>query len=118
VADWRWQPVVQVLRAPRGVRLIHATRLIAELGDLARFANPRQLMGFLGMVPAERFLRAAATSRRHHQGRQRLGPPRVTPIIAKRQDRLPKAERDALRLQLEVQMGCDPCARDSAIGAQ
>ena len=28
-------------------------RLIAELGDLPRFANPRQLMAYLGLVPSE-----------------------------------------------------------------
>ena len=28
-------------------------RLIAELGDLSRFANPRQLMAYLGLVPSE-----------------------------------------------------------------
>src|SRR5438128_1467429 len=27
--------------------------LIAELGDLSRFANPRQLMAYLGLVPSE-----------------------------------------------------------------
>jgi len=47
VAIWRWQPVVQALQALRGVQLIHASRLIADLCDLARFANARHLMGFL-----------------------------------------------------------------------
>jgi transposase len=27
--------------------------LVAELGDITRFANPRQLMAHLGLVPSE-----------------------------------------------------------------
>jgi transposase len=27
--------------------------LVAELGDITRFANPRQLMAYLGLVPSE-----------------------------------------------------------------
>jgi transposase len=30
-----------------------AATLIAELGDITRFANPRQLMAYLGLVPSE-----------------------------------------------------------------
>ena len=33
--------------------LVSAATLIAELGDLSRFANPRQLMAYLGLVPSE-----------------------------------------------------------------
>ena len=37
----------------RGVRLVSAATVIAELGDITRFANPRQLMAYLGLVPSE-----------------------------------------------------------------
>jgi transposase len=53
VKDWYFAPVVQALQAMRGVRFINAVTLIAELGDLTRFDNPRQLMCFLGLVPAQ-----------------------------------------------------------------
>ena len=33
--------------------MVNAATLIAELGDLSRFANPRQLMAYLGLVPSE-----------------------------------------------------------------
>jgi transposase len=33
--------------------LVNATTLIAELGDLSRFTNARQLMAYLGLVPSE-----------------------------------------------------------------
>jgi transposase len=37
----------------RGVRLLVATGVIAELGDLSRFDHPRKLMSYLGLVPSE-----------------------------------------------------------------
>jgi transposase len=37
----------------RGMALVNAASLVAELGDLSRFANPRQLMAYLGLVPCE-----------------------------------------------------------------
>ena len=53
VQAWRLAPVVQALQAMRGVQFIVAVTLIAELGDLTRFDNPRQLMSFLGLTPSE-----------------------------------------------------------------
>jgi transposase len=52
-AHWRWLPLAQSLEAFRGIQTIHATRIVAELGDLRRFAHPRSLMGYLGLVPSE-----------------------------------------------------------------
>lgn len=37
----------------RGIDLIAAVGVLAEIGDLARFQNPRELMGYLGLVPTE-----------------------------------------------------------------
>jgi transposase len=51
--DWTLAPVVAALQTMRGMALVNAATLIAELGDLARFANPRQLMAYLGLVPCE-----------------------------------------------------------------
>jgi transposase len=53
VALWRWQGVVQALMTLRGVEFVAAVTLVAELGDLARFAHPKQLMSYLGLVPSE-----------------------------------------------------------------
>ena len=53
VQSWRWVPVVEAIQALRGVQFIAAVTLIAELGDLTRFENPRQLMSYLGLVPSE-----------------------------------------------------------------
>ena len=51
--DWTLAPVVAALQTMRGMALVNAATLIAELGDLSRFANPRQLMPYLGLVPSE-----------------------------------------------------------------
>ena len=103
---WRMAPVVEALQALRGVALITAVCVVAEVGDLTRFTNPRQLMAYLGLVPSEH-----STGERRHQGaitktgnshvRRMLVesawayrlPARVTPIIRKRQEKLPKPVR-------------------------
>jgi len=51
--DWTLAPVVAALQTMRGMALVNAATLIAELGDLWRFSNPRQLMAYLGLVPSE-----------------------------------------------------------------
>ena len=53
VADWSLAAVVTALMAMRGIDLISATIFLAEIGDLSRFASPRQLMAYLGLVPSE-----------------------------------------------------------------
>ena len=53
LADWSLAPVVRALQALRGLALVAAATLIAELGDITRFDNPRQLMAYLGLVPSE-----------------------------------------------------------------
>lgn len=51
--SWSLGPVVQALTALRGVDVLTAMTVVAELGDITRFDNPRQLMGYLGLVPSE-----------------------------------------------------------------
>ncbi len=53
IAGWRFEPVVQALLALRGVDVVTAIGLVAEIGDLSRFEHPRKLMGYLGLVPSE-----------------------------------------------------------------
>jgi transposase len=54
VPAWSLAPIVQSLQALRGVDLIVAVTFATEIGDMRRFDNPRQLMGYLGLVPSER----------------------------------------------------------------
>ena len=54
VPQWTLAPLVQAVQSLRGVSLIVAVTFVTEIGDLSRFENPRQLMGYLGLVPSER----------------------------------------------------------------
>ena len=53
VQSWRYYPVVKAVQAMRGVRLLVATGVVAELGDLNRFDHPRKLMSYVGLVSSE-----------------------------------------------------------------
>lgn len=46
-------PRLEALQALRGVGLVIAAGVAAEVGDMRRFGNPRQLMAYLGLVPGE-----------------------------------------------------------------
>lgn len=50
---WSLAWLVEALQALRGFALINAVTLAAEVGDPRRFDSPRQLMGYLGLVPSE-----------------------------------------------------------------
>jgi transposase len=63
VKTWRLHPVVEALQAIRGVQFTVAVTIVAELGDITRVDNPRQLMKFLGLIPSE-----YSTGERRRQG--------------------------------------------------
>jgi transposase len=50
---WRLKPAVQALMTFRGFQLVAAMITVSELGDIHRFAHPRQLMTYLGLVSVE-----------------------------------------------------------------
>lgn len=54
IPNWSLGPVVRALQTLRGVDLIVAVTFATEVGDVTRFESPRQLMGYLGLVPGER----------------------------------------------------------------
>ena len=104
---WHLRPHVQALMALRGVQLIAAMTLVAELQDFMRFAHPRQLMAYVGLVPGEhssggKRRQGSITKAGNSAARrmlvevawQYLHGPRVSPIIARRHDRVPKAVTD------------------------
>lgn len=47
------QALVGALASLRGVQTVAAATLVSEVGTFRRFANPRQLMGYAGLVPRE-----------------------------------------------------------------
>jgi transposase len=107
VSGWRLYPVVQALQTLRGVQLVIAATLVAEIGDIGRFDNPRQLMAYLGLTPSEYSSgqsahRGSITKCGNSHARRVLTeaawsyrlPARITPIIAKRQDGQTREVRD------------------------
>jgi transposase len=53
VDQWHQAPLVKALQAFRGIRLLTAATVVAELEDLRRFQKPTKLMAFSGLVPSE-----------------------------------------------------------------
>lgn len=52
-ADWEGYRLAQALMAFRGIQKTVAYTVVAEAGDLERFAHPTQFMAWLGLVPGE-----------------------------------------------------------------
>ena len=100
-------PIIEALMALRGVSLLTAATVVAEIGDLKRFANAPQLMAYLGLVPSKyssggstrrggitktgnghvrRVLVEAAWTYRH--------PARKTAVLQRRAERTPQTIQD------------------------
>ena len=56
-------PLITALQAFRGIALVTAVVIAAEVGDLRRFATAAQFMAYLGLVPSE-----DSSGRRRRQG--------------------------------------------------
>jgi transposase len=107
VPQWRLYPAVKALMCLRGFQLTAAAVLVAELGDVRRFAHPRHVMAFLGLVPKE----ATSGQRRRLGGITKAGnaharwilieaiqhayhPPKVSAPLALRQSGQPATYRE------------------------
>jgi transposase len=53
VPAWTLAPVVAAVQALRGVSILVAATVVAEVGNFSRFDSPRQLMAYLGLNPSE-----------------------------------------------------------------
>lgn len=53
VPDWSLSNFVYALRCFRGLDMISAATLTANIGDISRFDRPRHLMSYLGLTPSE-----------------------------------------------------------------
>ena len=126
LCDWTLAPMVAALQALRGVQLVAAITLVAEVQDFHRFTTPRQLMAYLGLVPCEhssgqRRRQGAITKAGNPAARRMLvevahlyrHPARVSAVIARRQAQLPKVVTDiAWAAQLRL------CARFRRLAAR
>jgi len=50
---WCWTPVVTALMALRGIDLVGAFTLVAEIADFTRFPSATQFMAYTGLMPGE-----------------------------------------------------------------
>ena len=107
VPSWSLAPLVSALQALRGVSLVAAAVIAAELGDLRRFENPGRLMAYIGLVPSEHS--SGKSERRGRITRTGNGharavivesawayrfPPRMSPEIQKRQESVANEVRE------------------------
>ena len=127
VPGWSMAPVVAAYQAMRGASFLVAVTFAAEIGDVRRFETPRQLMSFLGLVPAESSTgdtvkRKGLTLAGNRRARRALVeaawtyryPARVSETLRARIEGLPKPVRDiAWKAQLRL---CTRYHRLSAAG--
>jgi transposase len=125
--EWRMQPVVAALQALRGVAMVTAVEMVAEVGDLTRFGNPREVMGYLGLVPSEdstgeKRRQGSITKTGNGNARRSLvesawayaRPPRVTRALKQRQQGL---AREVIEISWRAQVRlCGRYRRLSARG--
>src|SRR5256714_14442621 len=50
---WRLKRAVQALMTMKGFQIVAAMIVVSELGAIDRFAHPRQVMAYLGLIPSE-----------------------------------------------------------------
>lgn len=106
VPQWTLAPVVAAVQALRGVSVLVAATVVAEVGNFGRFQSPRQLMAYLGLNPSEHssgatIKRGAITKTGNSLARTCLveaawtyrHPARVTQIIRDRLQGLPEPIR-------------------------
>jgi transposase len=104
---WRLYPVVEAVQALRGVQWVVAITVVAELGDLTRFSNPRQLAAFVGLIPSEnssgrKRRQGSITKTGNSRARRALVeaawayryPAKISPHIQKRIEKLAKPIQD------------------------
>ena len=118
-------PVVEAYQAMRGASFLVSVTFAAEIGDVRRFDTPRQLMAFLGLVPAESstgdtIRRKGLTLAGNRRARRALVeaawtyryPARVSDTLRARLEGLPKPVRDiAWKAQVRL------CARYRRLSA-
>jgi len=103
---WRLKSAVHALMALRGFQLVAAMVTVSELGDIHRFAHPRQLMTYLGLVstedssgPRQRLGKISRCGNGHQRwmftecAEHYLRPPKVSKELSRRQEGQPPEVR-------------------------
>ena len=104
VTGWRLLPLVQNLQAFRGIQLLTAVGVAAEIGDFQRFPTAGKFMAFVGLVPSEQSSgqsrRQGGITRTGNRHVRRLlleaawqyvgAPATISPALAARRQNLPE----------------------------
>lgn len=69
--------LIAALQALRGIGFLSAVTIVAEVGELRRFPNPRQLMAYTGLVPSEH----SSGEARHRGGITHTGNPYLRHVL-------------------------------------
>src|SRR4051794_8168719 len=101
-----WASTVARLRCLRGIDTLTAVGLVAEIGDITAFSQPKQLASYLGLVPSEqssgeRRRQGSITKAGSSHARRLLieaawhyrRPPRISLTLKRRQASQPAADR-------------------------
>ena len=108
-----WAPTIGRLRCLRGVDTLTAVGLVAEIGDFAAFAHPKQLASYVGLVPSER----SSGERRRQGGITQAGSGHARRLLVEAAWHYRRAPRVSLTLRRR-QAGQPPAAIDAAWRAQ
>lgn len=107
LGDWQLRPAVEALMSFKGFQIVAAMITVSELGNIHRFAHPRQLMAYLGLVPTE----STSSDKRRQGGLTKCGnpharwllvecaqhyatPPKVSKELSRRQEGQPRRVTD------------------------
>ena len=113
VPDSPYVETIAALRCFRGIDTLSAAGLCAEIGHLTRFDHPKQLAGFLGIVPSEH----TSDSKRRQGAITKAGPAHARRLLIEAAHHYRRPPRVGATLQRR-QTGQDPRVCDVAWRAQ
>jgi transposase len=101
LVSWQLRPAVEALMGFKGFKIVAAMITVSELGDIHRFAHPRQLMAYLGLVPTE----ATSSDKRRQGGITKCGNPHARWLLvecSQHYDTPPKVSKELSLRQVKL----------------
>ena len=101
LVSWQLRPAVEALMGFKGFKLVAAMITVSELGDIHRFAHPRQLMAYLGLVPSE----STSSDKRKQGGITKCGNPHARWLLvecSQHYDTPPKVSKELSMRQAKL----------------
>ena len=101
LVSWQLRPAVEALMGFKGFKIVAAMITVSELGDIHRFAHPRQLMAYLGLVPSE----STSSDKRKQGGITKCGNPHARWLLvecSQHYDTPPKVSKELSMRQAKL----------------